>query len=443
MALFAPSKGPNHVGEIALQRIKELIEIPRALVSAGNFRTTDKILELTGLEDRASRVRFVSGQEFGMGWKVPNSWDLKYFSLTHIDSGDVIVQGTKGLAVPIGSIAVDTEIDRTDLEAHLFTSKLENATPYVTMYYSPNWGFCLTPSQKRELKEGRYRAIIEVESRPSEMELLEVVVPGATTKEIVVATYSCHPYMANNELSGPVVWMALLEGMLASKVQPQHTFRFYMGPETIGAIAYMHYLRSMASAENHEPIAVVTITCVGMNTNPMRLMPSKDPTTAGTQIWEEILRTEDVQFVRESFLSRGSDERQWSLGWPGTMTSSLMSERYHAYPEYHTSADDLSLISADALTRSVELHQRYFEVLDNAVMPTYSGLGEPKLDAIKLYPTTNSGGTNTPDAVRPVLNFLMLSNGTRRIRDISNILGVPEKDLNQIYEALARNGVVR
>ena len=56
--------------------------------------------------------------------------------------------------------------------------------------------------------------------------------------EILISTYLCHPSMANNELSGPIVIMSLIDYFRSKKLN--YGLRFVIIPETIGAISYIH-----------------------------------------------------------------------------------------------------------------------------------------------------------------------------------------------------------
>ena len=57
-------------------------------------------------------------------------------------------------------------------------------------------------------------------------------------KEILISTYICHPSMVNNELSGPLVAVALINFL---KKKLKRSLRFIFVPETIGSIAYINH----------------------------------------------------------------------------------------------------------------------------------------------------------------------------------------------------------
>ena len=66
----------------------------------------------------------------------------------------------------------------------------------------------------------------------------EVYLKGKSKRELIFSTYICHPNMANNELSGPVLSSMLIKHFKKRKLN--YSMRFLFLPETIGSIAYLN-----------------------------------------------------------------------------------------------------------------------------------------------------------------------------------------------------------
>ena len=65
----------------------------------------------------------------------------------------------------------------------------------------------------------------------------EAYIKGKSKKEILISTYLCHPSMANNELSGPLLSLALIDYFSKKNF---YSLRFLFLSETIGSIAYIN-----------------------------------------------------------------------------------------------------------------------------------------------------------------------------------------------------------
>ena len=126
------------------------------------------------------------------------------------------------------STPIDLVLDKSELVSHLhYREDLPTASPYVTSYYRKTWGFCLSYETFKNLPDGKYRCFIDSTFSDGYLNLYEAVIPGQSSKEIFFSSYLCHPSMANNELSGPVLLTAILQYVKSLKHR-KYTYRFVL-----------------------------------------------------------------------------------------------------------------------------------------------------------------------------------------------------------------------
>jgi aminopeptidase-like protein len=362
-------------------------------------------------------------------WTVPKEWNIRDAFVLD-PTGRKIIDFKKSNLHVLGYAApVDKSIPLEELQKHLHSLEDQpDAIPWVTSVYEERWGFCLAHNERAKLKEGTYRVVIDSELKDGSLTYGELVIPGTSNKEIFISTYVCHPSMANNELSGPVV-ATMLAKWIAS--QPRRfTYRFVFIPETIGSIAYLS--RNLESMKKNI-VAGFNLTCVG-DERAYSYLPSRNGSTLADKVALNILGSKHPDFRRYSFLDRGSDERQYCSPGVDLPVVSLMRTKYREYPEYHTSLDNLELVTPAGLEGSFALHQDCIDLLERNRVYKTRCLGEPQLGTRGLYPTIA-----TKDSHRQVidmLNFIAYADGVNDLIDISNIIQVPVRNLYSIIEKL-------
>ena len=369
-------------------------------------------------------------------WVVPEEWNVKEAYLLDLQTGHRFDFKDNNLHLMGYSIPVNEIVSREELDSHLHTLPDQpNAIPYVTSYYAKEWGFCLSENQKNTLSKGKFQVVIDSTLEPGVMNYGELLIPGQSKNEILLSTYICHPSMANNELSGPVVALAISK-LVKELENKRFSYRILLIPETIGSIYYISKnLNEMKENIN----AGWVLTCMGDEGN-YSYIPSKKGGTLADRVSIKTLEELGVNYNKYTFLDRGSDERQYCAPGVDLPVASLMKSKYGSYPEYHTSLDNLNFITPEGLKESYEMMKTAIEILESNKFWKLKTLGEPQLGKRGLYPTVSTKNSGT--TVQDLMNVIAYCDGENDLIDISNICGLKFKEVLKIIETLFINELV-
>jgi aminopeptidase-like protein len=369
-------------------------------------------------------------------WEVPKEWVIRDAYIADIDGNRLVDFNTNNLHVVGYSTPVDAVLSSAELDEHLHSlPELPHAIPYVTSYYRETWGFCLTHDQRTHLGDGPFRVLIDSEHKVGSLTYGELVIPGNTSDEILLSTYVCHPSMANNELSGPVVTTALARWILGLEDR-HYTYRIVMVPETIGSIVYLSlHLRHL---QEHLKAGWV-LTCIG-DDRAYSYLPSPSGATFADRVSKKVMSKLDHRFDEYSFLDRGSDERQYCSPGVDLPVVSLMRSKYGTYPEYHTSLDDLSLVIPSGLQGGLNMMKAIIDELEGIPRWRSTVLGEPQMGKRDLYPTTST--STSGHEVYDMMNVLAFCDGTHDTKELASICGISESQTNEIVSKLLTAGVL-
>lgn len=353
-------------------------------------------------------------------WTVPDEWNIEDAWLETPDGQRICEFKKNNLHIVNYSIPIEQSLSWEELAPHLHSlPEMPTAIPYLTSYYKDNWGFCIDHESWEKLpREGKYKAVIQSTKAPGSLSYGEAFLPGTSDEEVLFSTYVCHPSMAINELSGPLV-TAFLYRELAKIPNRKYGYRFIFAPETIGIIAY---LDKMGEHFQQKMKAGYVITCVG-HEGKFTYKRSKRGNSLSDRIAEHVLKHSDFEIETMNFEVFGSDERQYCSPGFNFPVGSIMRTKYYRYPEYHTSHDNESIMSYNALQETVEMYVRVVKTLElNQKYFNQVQFCEPQLGKRDLYPSTLQLKQDK-DSLFKLLHFLSYSDGETDLIEIAEKFG--------------------
>ena len=372
-----------------------------------------------------------------LDWEIPNEWNVKEAYIEDENKVKIVDFASNNLHLVGYSVPIDTWLDLDELQENLYSSENQpDIIPYITSYYKKRWGFCLSHNQRINLKKGKYHVVIKSELKPGFLNYGELLIKGKSPKEVLLSSYICHPSMANNELSGPVVTTSLALYIQNLKSR-RFSYRIIFIPETIGAIAYLSVNHKIMKQKT---IAGFVLTCVGDN-RAFSYMPSRLGETLPDKIAQHIISNFYPQTKKYSFLQRGSDERQFCTPLIDLPVVSLMRSKYGTFPEYHTSDDNLDFISQDGLNGGFEINRKCIEALEINHCYLATVIGEPKMDKRGLRASIGAP-KYLPKNISDIMNFLVYADGSDLLT-ISENIGLDIFAANDIAQILINQKLIK
>ena len=372
-------------------------------------------------------------------WTVPKEWVIRDAYIEDEIGNRVIDMKQHNLHVMGYSTPVDRWVDLDELKQYIYTEQDQpDVIPYVTSYYKERYGFCMSELQKNALRPGRYHMYIDSELFDGVLNYAEAVIPGEREQEIFFSTYFCHPSMANNECSGPALAAELIR-YVAAMEHRQYTYRFIFIPETIGSISYMSTGGHLAHMQQ-TMLAGFNLSCVGDDRD-YSIVESKYADTLADRVLKNVLRYHAGDYSTYSFLKRGSDERQYNASGIDLPVVCYCRSKFGEYPEYHTSADDMTLVSPEGFQGSYEVMTQVIQALEHNVNCRVTVLGEPQLGRRGLYPTISQKGSY--DEIMEMVDLIAYADGKNDLIEISDRIGVAVNRLIPIVRRLKEAALLR
>ena len=387
------------------------------------------------LDDKYRNLRFYSypSRDVIGKWEIPLGWKVK----GDISIGtEIFCAERECFLVPWGEASLKQEINNSDVKNIAVFGPRPDVYHYRTNYYGTSSPTISLPGrvEKKAAAKG-LRINIESQRFSDFMHIGEFYRRGRSRAEIVFSTYTCHPCLANDNLSGIMVAKYLCD-YISELADPYYSYRVLFFPETIGAQLAIRDL-----IDGDYVLHAFVLTCLGGNPLEGIFKMSK---------WPSLIEKVALDAIQEKYRLRaipftpdGSDERQYSSCKKRISASTISFSQFYRYKEYHCSDDDLGFLNLDTLVGSIRMYEEVIDAIEELRIPKSNmEYGEPCISAYKM-PGFHSGGSYLPfkDKSMSYLQILDLCDGQHSESDIIKRMGSSSIS-RQRYNLLMSNEVI-
>jgi aminopeptidase-like protein len=410
--------------------MERLFPLCRSITGDGVRQTLREIAERLPLD-----VHEVPTGSQVLDWTVPDEWSIRDAYIAGGDGTRLVDFRESNLHVVSYSEPVRRTMSLAELRPHLHTlPEWPERVPYRTSYYTRTWGFCLSQAQLDALGDGEYEVVIDSTLGPGALTYGECILPGETEEEILLVTHVCHPSLANDNLSG-VALLTELGALLAASPR-EKTYRLLFVPGTIGSITWL--ARNEGSLSRIA--AGLVVACVG-DRAPLTYKRTRRGDASVDRAAAHVLPRIDPGSRLVDFVPWGWDERQFNSPGFDLPVGCLSRSREGEFDEYHSSADDLTVVQSDRLEEAlcavlavlhvVETDRRYVNLVPR---------GEPQLGKRGLYRGT--GGADPAADELSLLWVLNQSDGGHSLLDVAERSGLPYDVVRSAADKLLAAGLL-
>ncbi len=409
----------------------DLYPICRSITGAGIRQTLEHIGRRIPLQ-----VSEVPSGTPVFDWVVPKEWNIRDAWIKGPDGAKVVDFQTSNLHVLNYSVPVRRRMPLGELREHIHTLPGQpDWIPYRTSYYEKNWGFCLSHRQFSALEDGEYEVCIDATLEKGHLTYGECFLPGRSSDEVLISCHSCHPSLANDNLSGITVATALARSLAGYDLR--YSYRFLFIPGTIGAITWLARNPEAARRIRHG----LVLTCIG-DAGGFHYKKSRRGDAEIDRTVAHVIRHRGAPAQVLEFSPYGYDERQYCSPGFNLPVGCLMRSVWGTFPEYHTSADNLSFIQPLQLGESLGVCTDVVDVLEkNRRYCNQNPYCEPQLGRRNLYRST--GGPSVGTEISARLWVLNLSDGEHSLLDIAERSGLSFAAISDAADLLTEAGLLR
>jgi aminopeptidase-like protein len=372
-------------------------------------------------------------------WTVPKEWNIRDAYIKAPDGKRAVDFQKCNLHVVSYSTPVRATMPLGELKRRLYTiPDHPEWIPNRTSYYKEDWGFCLSHNQMMALEDGEYEVCIDSSLENGHLTYGECYLPGRSTDEVLISCHTCHPSLANDNVSALTVATFLAKFLSGRHLR--YSYRFLFIPATIGAITWLARNRDTIGRIRHG----LVLTCLG-DACGFHYKKSRRGIAEIDRAAAHVLRHSGESSEILEFSPYGNDERQYCSPGFNLPVGCLTRSVWETFPEYHTSADNLDFIRPLQLAGSLRVCAAILDLLENnRSYRNQSPYGEPQLGRRGLFRTTGgeAGGQATGEEMMARLWVLNLSDGEHSLLDIADRSGISFPMISEAADVLCQKGLL-
>jgi len=423
---------PGDIGDSMISLISRLYPMNRSITGDGvreTLRTLTNYIDL--------RIHEVASGTKVFDWEIPREWNIRGAYIEDSHGNRVVDFDDHNLHVVGYSTPVNQTMSLEELRPRLHSlADKPDWIPYRTSYYNDDWGFCLAHKTLSAMDDGQYKVVIDSTLTDGSLTYGDLLLPGAITDEVIIFAHTCHPSLCNDNLSG--ISLAVHLAAELAKHKTHYSYRFIFAPATIGSITWL--------AQNEDNLKRITgglvLSVIG-DDGPLVYKQSRRSDSEMDKAAEYVLNTHFPDSRIEPFSPWGYDERQFCSPGINLPVGRLTRTPHGEYPQYHTSADDLSIINAKSLGNSLLAVWQILGLIENNLSYINTQpFGEPQLGRRGLYRKLG-GYQDVADRQLAMLWILNQSDGTNSILEIAKKADMPFDLIRSVADDLVGAALLR
>ena len=209
---------------------------------------------------------------------------------------------------------------------------------------------------RKKLKKGSYEVSIKSSLENGYLENGLAKIKGKSSKICLLSSYLCHPSMANNELSGPLVLIGLYK-RIKNWSNRNLNYYFLINPETIGSICFLKDYKNLLKKKMHSGMV---LTCLGGPKNKLSYKKSRQDNNPLNKLFS-YFEEKKTCYIREFDPRSGSDERQYCSSELNLPMGQISRTIYDQYFQYHTSGDNKNFMDINKIEKSIDYIESVFK----------------------------------------------------------------------------------